>query len=223
MILRTIALAAIAATSIGAQAALTIYQPWADYWPQGTVGQGIDNVQFNVQTSGGVTVAMGAHGYMNGETLPNDGVSTYYAKKGVFSPDLYTTGPLIGQPKNYANWSFDFAVDMSGKPNCTSCTVQLLVDTDPTAGVTPFDLFNNAPAQTGMDSWNMEMSFMPTALGGYNFNPFGDSSTEFTLRVLDAGRVVASSTITVNVPEPGSLALVGLALAGLAGLRRSKA
>jgi hypothetical protein len=35
--------------------------------------------------------------------------------------------------------------------------------------------------------------------------------------------VVVASDITVNVPEPGTLALAGLALMALAGLRRRQA
>lgn len=213
MILRALALAAMAATSIGSQAALTTYAPWQAYWPQGVApnqtGVGIDNVQFNVVTANGVTVAMGAHGYKNGETLPNDGVSTYSAMSGTYP----------GEPDR-ANWSFDFAWDMSA---CTACTLTLKIDTDPSAAVNLVALPSNpATPSVGFISWNMEMPFLAPLLGGYNFNPFAPSSTAFTLEISRGIDVLASSSVTVNVPEPGSLALAGIALAGLAGLRRRK-
>lgn len=212
---RNIALAAIAATSFGAHAALTTYAPWDVV----NAPTGLNGVQFNVLTSGGITLAMGAHAYKNGVTLPNDGVNTYYAQSGTYAPDGL----------NRANWSFDFAWDLGG---CTACNIKLRVDTDPTAGVNLVTLFDTSIAGTNtalfgsasvanqyFQSWNMEMGFV-TALLGYNFNPFAATSTAFSLEATDAAGSVISSGVTVNVPEPGSLALVGLALAGTAALRR---
>ena len=210
MMLRSIALAAIAATTFSAQAALQTYAPWDAGFP------GIAGVQFNVNTGSGITVAMGAHAYKNGVLLPNNGVDTYNAQSGIYVPDG------LGR----ANWSFDFAVD-KGAGSCVGCTVHLLVDKDPTAGTNFVDIFNmlnggvDVPLASGMNSWNMEMAFM-TALV-YDFNPFGPSSTAFQLFVTDnAGARLVESDILVNVPEPASLALAGLALAALAGTRRRK-
>lgn len=205
MILRTIALAAIAATSIGAQAALTTYAPWDAVDGGGT---GLAGVQFNVVSANGVTVALGAHAYKNGVLLPNNGVDTYYAQSGIYVPD----------GKGRANWSFDTMYSLG---NCTSCSVWLGIDKDPTAAVNMV-VGNISAYPTNPESWNMEWASITASV--YDFNPFGASSTAFSLEIRDAaGDTLAKSDITVNVPEPGSLALAGIALAGLAGLRRRKA
>jgi hypothetical protein len=195
MKLRILALAALAALSFNANAALTSYAPWDAAYPA------LAGIQFNVQTAAnGASIGMGAHPYQSGLTMPNNGIDTYYGTAGL-------TNPLR------ANWSFDYAWDLTG---CTGCSVALFVDTDPGAGVT----FVNLPI-TGIDSWNMEMSFMDAALG-YNFNPFGASSTAFSLRLMQGGQTLAQSEITVNVPEPGSMALLGLGLASIGAMLRRR-
>lgn len=207
MFRRLTAVAALMAVSFSAQAGLTTLTG-GDWPPAGS--SGLQDVLFNKQTSaGGAMVAIGAHAYKNGAFLANDGVRNFYAQSGTYAPD----------GKNYANWSFDFSYNLGA--NCTGCKVFLGVDSDPTAGVNFVDgELTAAFGPVALNSWNMEMDF----LSAFNFDPFSASSTDFRLYVTDAsGARLVSSDITVNVPEPGALALVAVALAGLGLSRRRKA
>lgn len=208
--LAAVALAGLALAPLSAQAALTTLSA-ADGWPPAG-SSGLDTVLFNTASANGVKVAIGAHAYKNGAFLVNDGQRNFSAQSGLYAPD----------GKNYANWSFDFAYDVR---SCTGCKVLLSIDTDPTAGVSYVDidlLAAGAPAFYA-ESWNLEMSFLTTGLP-YNFNPFGASSTDFRLSVVGAtGAPITSADITVTVPEPASMALVAIALAGLGLVRRRRA
>lgn len=204
-----------------ANAALVISPTWdALYGSNGLAG-----VKFNIAQSGNMYVGLGAHRYVNGVNMGNNGVDTFYGESGLFP------NPPVPPGQQRANWSFDWIYDTTG---CATCNVFIQFDQDwQTSNVnfTQEFLLNGgnplgapptgfgAPQRFGADSWNMMMGFL-SPLG---FDPNGPSSTAFQLTLRDAqGGFLARSTITVNVPEPGSLALAGLALALMGGFARSR-
>ena len=85
-----------------------------------------------------------------------------------------------------------------------------------------------SPGGLAQNSWNLGMDFLATAAAGIvppagMFNPNSPGQYTFALVAYDlqnAGRELGRAAIAVNVPEPGTFALAGLALLGLAAARR---
>lgn len=219
MLVRSLLAAAAVAISFSAQAALVTIG--GDVWPPAG-STGLENVQFKkVSDSEGNFVALGAHAYKNGPTLPYDAsTNTFSALAGLYEPQR-------------ANWSFDFAYDLREcGANCSLVlTIEAFSDAQADAatwssGMQPVG--PNGLPLFGGDSWNLEMGFLNIA-----FDPYSASSALFTLTAYQGQDVFLSTEINVevadavdppnnNVPEPGSLALMGVALAAVATTRRLK-
>ncbi len=185
----------------------------APYWPP-SGSSGLAGVQFNVVTGivpgvgqnppANAFVALGAHPYKNGATMPNDGISTFYGNLGTYP----------GEP-NRANWSFDWAYSVG---TCSTCSVLLEFDNDRSAAKN-WVSFGETPAAPGSwasDSWNLQMAFLQALMGPFNANVPGSYGFRETIFDNMGGhRQVASTSITVNIPEPATILLL---LAGFAGM-----
>lgn len=153
-------------------------------------------------------------------TQANDGTGLY----GPFAAGTQTAA--FGSPAraDRAEWSYDFYIN-SAAP-FSAYTFNLCIDGPNVAlqCANPLN-FDNLPDGTlsGESGNSLQLFFAGTPGNiGYDVNANGLYNISLSVTDVGASNPFGTVGITAQVPEPGTLALLGISLAGLAVIRRKK-
>jgi hypothetical protein len=213
-------------------------------WQLNSINNNSGFIYTNTNVGGSwLTIGLRASNYFGLNEAPvyaDTGSNTFLVEPGVTNP--YPTTPVPGSfQSTAARWGFQWSVSMNGDRSNAALTGlfwNMRIDS-PTAGSNwgrndgPMVDLGTDTQSYSINGWSPSFDFLqlssaatppvfvPGLWNGLAFNPNTIGNYTFTLQVRNtSGTVLGSTVMTVMVPAPGAVALLGTA--GLVGSRRRR-